>query len=273
MMFTLLFVIKYFNTSILKQSYSFSIENIIITTDEVLELSSLNDSNIIGLKNILTNANESKYIYEAKLVDLDKNQVIDVIEKIKMNKNVKNAHPNYYLKTKSYGVPNDFYYENNYFYGDSTINQWGIDKINLSNAWNIFDAENPDKIVKIGVLDAGINVDGVYYNGGTEILNAYEHEDLVNVVNLQQSNVFFTGGDRFNDPDGHGTFVAGIIGANRNNQKGIAGVSNKVELYSLKQSDGLFSSFPYTISNSIRAFTYATEIGLDIINCSFGFTI
>ena len=47
------------------------------------------------------------------------------------------------------------------------------------------------------------------------------------------------------DNDGHGTSVAGIIGAAKNNNFGIAGVVQNVELVSLKvvgSTDELFAS-------------------------------
>jgi cell wall-associated protease len=64
----------------------------------------------------------------------------------------------------------------------------------------------------------------------------------------------------------HGTHVAGIIGAKRDNGKGIDGVANSVKLMILRAvPDG--DEHDKDIANAIR---YATENGAKVINMSFG---
>ncbi len=64
----------------------------------------------------------------------------------------------------------------------------------------------------------------------------------------------------------HGTHVAGIIGAKRDNGKGIDGVANNVKLMILRAvPDG--DEHDKDIANAIR---YATENGAKVINMSFG---
>jgi subtilisin family serine protease/outer membrane protein assembly factor BamB len=72
------------------------------------------------------------------------------------------------------------------------------------------------------------------------------------------------------DPDddvGHGTFVAGLIGAVGNNTKGITGVAWKVKLMALKFDDAEGSA---TTSNEIECIDYAIAKGAQIINISYG---
>ena len=68
------------------------------------------------------------------------------------------------------------------------------------------------------------------------------------------------------DHVGHGTHVAGIIGANGNNGIGIAGVCWNISLVSLKIADA--SGTP-DIQYAIRAIDYAASKNISILNCSF----
>lgn len=75
------------------------------------------------------------------------------------------------------------------------------------------------------------------------------------------------------DNDDHGTHVAGIIAATANNKIGIAGVASKIDvkIMSLKingRYDGTGN-----ISSAIEAIKYATAMGADICNLSWGTSI
>ncbi len=69
------------------------------------------------------------------------------------------------------------------------------------------------------------------------------------------------------DDNGHGTHVAGTIGAVGNNSLGVIGVSPNVSIMPLKflARDG--SGFTM---DGVRAVDYATRMGADVINASFG---
>lgn len=69
------------------------------------------------------------------------------------------------------------------------------------------------------------------------------------------------------DKHGHGTHVAGIIGAVQNNGKGVAGVSEKVKLMGIRTVPGRGDEKDVDV---IEAFIYAAKNGAKIINCSFG---
>jgi thermitase len=69
------------------------------------------------------------------------------------------------------------------------------------------------------------------------------------------------------DGHGHGTHVAGTIGALVNNGKGIAGVNHKVKMIALKVLSDEGSG---ETADIIRAIRYATKMGVDIVNASFG---
>lgn len=75
------------------------------------------------------------------------------------------------------------------------------------------------------------------------------------------------GNNEVTGPDGmHGSHVAGIIGANRNNNLGILGVADDVKLMIVRTvPDG--DERDKDVANAIR---YATDNGAQIINMSFG---
>ena len=140
----------------------------------------------------------------------------------------------------------------------------GID-INILPVWRHL---NNNKI-QISMADTGVY---------------YEHEDLINNINLSLSynfthhinNVFPEDelyGDSYTAVYGHGTHVAGIIGSEINNSLGIAGVVPYADLISLKAL-GRKLEGATTYTKSIAAFVesveYATQNDIKIINCSFG---
>ncbi len=71
------------------------------------------------------------------------------------------------------------------------------------------------------------------------------------------------------DQTGHGSHVAGIIGAVGNNTFNIAGVAWRVQLMALKNSDATGTS---SASDSAACVDYAVAKGAHLINCSFGGT-
>jgi subtilisin family serine protease len=90
--------------------------------------------------------------------------------------------------------------------------QWGLEAIQAPQAWSI---QKGSKAVKVGIIDTGISLG---------------HEDLRRNVNKKCED--FVNGDHTCDEGkikgpskGHGTFLAGVIGATPNNSIGVAGVA------------------------------------------------
>ena len=104
--------------------------------------------------------------------------------------------------------------------------------------------------VRVGVVDTGIN----------------NHEDL-NINSTLSKN--FTDKPGLNDVAGHGTRVAGIIGAKTNNSRGIAGVCWNVTIVNLKvyqlDEDGELESSIFWITNAIN---YASQNSIKLLNMS-----
>lgn len=101
------------------------------------------------------------------------------------------------------------------------------------------------KGIKVGVLDTGIDTD---------------HEDL----KLSGGISFVSSATSYDDDNGHGTHVAGIIAA-QDNEFGIKGIAPNVELYAIKVLDKYGSGHHSQIIDGIE---WAVQNDLDIINLS-----
>lgn len=76
-----------------------------------------------------------------------------------------------------------------------------------------------------------------------------------------------------NDNDDHGTHIAGIIAATANNNIGIAGIASNidVEIMALKIHGG--PNGKGSIADAILAIKYATAMGADVVNLSWGSSV
>ncbi len=172
----------------------------------------------------------------------DKQNILNVIKRLIKRDEVEIAEQDYYEYPAT--DPNDNNYKNN--------SQWGLNGvhgISAPLAWNISTGSTN---VKVGVIDTGIDA---------------THPDLVNRVNASLSRNFSDDSSlsAISDFNSHGTHVAGIIGAEGNNQIGICGVNWDVDLISLKVYNNKGST---DISQFVNAVDYAQSIGIQILNNS-----
>lgn len=99
----------------------------------------------------------------------------------------------------------------------------------------------------------------------------YTHEDLAlnmwsRAITGEHGMDAYDNDDDPMDTDGHGTHVAGTIGAKGNNGKGISGVAWDVQLMALRFLSGAGG----TTSDAVRVIDYARANGAQIINASWG---
>lgn len=105
--------------------------------------------------------------------------------------------------------------------------------------------------VTVGIIDTGVD--------GT-------HPDLAPNFDSRLSRDFVNGeGPTDTDPAGHGTHVAGIVGAARNDL-GIAGVAPDATLVNLRAGQDSGHFFAYDVASALVA---AGDLGLDVVNMSF----
>lgn len=134
--------------------------------------------------------------------------------------------------------------------GKRQTTDYGVSKIDAPGAWQLgFRGDG----VKVGIFDSGIDL---------------EHPDLMAAID---GGVDLVGdGNGLDDCNGHGTHVAGIVGA-RDNGRGTVGVAPRARLYSMRFADCAWAGA--TRSKEIAGLEWAIDNGMQVINMSFGATV
>lgn len=184
-----------------------------------------------------------------------KQYVLDSIKKLEELDYIKSAEPNYIMETENLGTPNDFYYNNSL---DGTSSEWVYESMNMEEAWDYVDSIDVKENILVGVYDTGVNGDH------EDLCYKNELDDITSsVFSINGKNLGTNQGTCLTDEDGHGTRVAGIIAAYRNNERGISGVCGNAQIVSLRDVATSIESF-------IECIEYADENNVRIINCSRG---
>ncbi len=193
------------------------------------------------------NKDTYKKVLSLDLSNSSKEYVLDTIDELIKRDDVLYAGPDYKLSLSS-TIPNEYPTES-----AAIAQQWAIGNINLPKVWDFSTGTND---INVGVIDSGI--DG-------------SHPDLANSINIASSRDFTIGPGvpvtEVTDFDGHGTHVAGIIGAIGNNSNGITGVNWNVDLTSLRVMDENRLAYSSSVALAIN---YAQNAGIRILNMSLG---
>ncbi|MBK6685765.1 MAG: discoidin domain-containing protein [Deltaproteobacteria bacterium] len=146
---------------------------------------------------------------------------------------------------------------------------WGLAKIGAPAAW---DRTIGDRSMIVAVVDTGIdlahpelssngwlNTQEVGSNGLDDDGNGYVDD----VAGWD----FYSNDNGPADDNGHGTHVAGTIGASGDNGQGVAGVNWRVQLQALKV---LGANGSGSLWGAAQAIHYAARNGAKVVNASFG---
>nr|WP_161974893.1 S8 family peptidase [Bacillus timonensis] len=125
------------------------------------------------------------------------------------------------------------------------VQDWGIENVKAPKAWQ---TKYTGSGTKIAIIDTGIS----------------QHEDLVIAGGIS----FTSYTTSYSDDNGHGTHVAGIVGA-KNNQIGTVGVAPEASIYAVKVLGADGSGY---LSDIISGLDWAITNDMDIINLSLGST-
>lgn len=203
----------------------------------------------------------------------------DLVAAYEIDPNVEYVQPNYVRRI--HGTPDD----------PLLPQQNALQIIQAERAWNI-QLASPDIIV--GVIDTGIDYghedlrDAIWLNAGEDLdgngrvdstdFNGVDDDgngfvDDIRGWDFTDAPSFPDGGD-FEQPDndpfdenGHGTSVAGIIGASGGNGTGIAGLAYGCRIMPLRAGTALGFLEEDDVASAI---VYAVDNGARIINMSFG---
>ncbi len=136
--------------------------------------------------------------------------------------------------------------------GTQEDRQWYLPKIKIPEAW---DYTQGSASTIVAIIDTGIHSSHVELNDG-RVIEGFN--TLTNISIASGSN---------SDDNGHGTAVAGVIGAIANNRRGISGINWNVKLMPIKalKADGTGD-----ISSVAAGIVWAADHGANVINLSLG---
>jgi thermitase len=128
--------------------------------------------------------------------------------------------------------------------------QWALEKIEAQAAWDRVAQEPAPQQVTVAIVDSGI---------------MRVHEDL-DAALIQEFSIISTAAGAFPDDTGHGTMLAGVIGAISNNTRGVAGEGRNVRIVALKITN---ERTPPTALAAGLGVLAAILIGASVINCAW----
>jgi subtilisin family serine protease len=184
--------------------------------------------------------------------------VESAVTTLKEDPRIERVEPNWIVTMTQ--APNDPYYIAN--------SQWAINKIQAPGAW---DFSVGSASVTVAVIDTGLNYThpdisaNVWSNPGDVCGDSLDNDGNGYVDDCRGWNFV---GDNNNpaDGNGHGTHVAGIIGAVGNNGIGVTGVAWNVKIMPLQMLDAWGSG---SVWDAIQAINYARVKGARVINASW----
>lgn len=165
------------------------------------------------------------------------------------------------------------------FNDPAVTKNWGLASANAIKAWNV---SQGSRDVVVAVIDTGIDVNhqdlknNLWKNPGETGKDSLGRDKATNGIDDDKNGFvddvhgwnFVSNNHKLDDNHGHGTHIAGIIGAEGGNGFGITGVSPKVSLMVLKYYDPAAPG--NNLVNTIKAIEYAVQMNAKIINYSGG---
>ena len=199
-----------------------------------------------------------------------------VLRRLRQSEGVVYAEPNYRLRVFNAAAfpprpfPDDIEFSRQWSLRNTGqgAGKAGVD-LSMAEAWKI---TTGDRRVKVAVIDTGIDyfhpdlIHNIWTNPGETPENGEDDDGNGYVDDVHGYDFVSDDGDPFDDLN-HGTHVAGIIGAEGNNQAGVAGICWKISLMALKAFDETGSS---DIAHVIEAIEYAIDKKAHVINASWG---
>ena len=201
---------------------------------------------------------------------------VDIDEALELyleDPDVEHAEPNY-LVSASVTFPDDTDFGDQWGLNNSGQNVNGYNgtpdaDIDAPGAWDVTTGSSD---IIVAVIDSGVDIDhpdlqtNIWTNPGETPGNG-EDDDGNGYIDDVNGWDFLSNDNDPDDPFGHGTHVAGIAAAAGDNATGVAGVSWTTKIMPLRFLD----TFGFgSTADAIMAIEYATAMGADVINNSWG---
>lgn len=135
------------------------------------------------------------------------------------------------------------------------------------------DYKHPDLVENIWlnkaeILNDGIDNDDNGYVDDSYGWDFYNNDNSVCHYTYNQKQKLYMADSE--DNDNHGTHIAGVIGASVNNNIGIAGIASNIDIKIMVLKINGGKEGTGSISGAVEAIKYATMMGADICNISWG---
>ncbi|NOT04175.1 MAG: S8 family serine peptidase [Anaerolineales bacterium] len=216
----------------------------------------------------LTTDSTSIESLDSLVVNVEASKLNTVLTALQNNSSLEFADPNYLVALA--GAPDD----------PEFSTQSNLTSIQVPQAW---DALPMMSQVLVAVIDSGVEVthpdlsnsiwqnpaeSGLDANGADKHTNNIDDDNNGYVDDWQGWNMV-AGNNNIGDDQGHGTHLAGIIGAQANNGIGIAGIAPNARILPIKVLDNNGYGTHAMVAEGI---VYAVDMGARVINLGFGGT-
>ncbi|CAK0786319.1 hypothetical protein CVIRNUC_009532 [Coccomyxa viridis] len=193
----------------------------------------------------------------------------------KNNPEITVCEPDFPVKTDApSATPNDPLYNQ----------QWNMAAIKLPTVWQAGQFGDPQRQVRVCMVDTGIDythpdliqnmwINQVEAHGpGATAANGYKNgidDDGNGIVDDIYGANFVSGGTNGDimDQNGHGTFVAGVVGAVTNNALGVTGINQYSSLVGCRFMDATGNGW---VSDAIRCWEYCMTKDTHVLSNSWG---
>lgn len=199
--------------------------------------------------------------------------VPDALERLRLQPGVAYAEPNFIVRLAGVGTevqPTDF----------ELSRQWALANTGQYDGTPGADISAPaawsygtgNRSVRVAVIDTGIDyfhpdLEANVWANVSEIAGNGIDDDRNGYIDDVHGYDFVSGDGDPMDDQGHGSHVAGIIGAVTNNGKGVAGLCWEASLMAVKAFN---ENGEAAVSDVVAAIGYAAANGADVINASWG---